>query len=425
MQALRFIGRGFWVALLLLVHGLIWFVGWLGLLLAFRGKATRQAWFGSRVAALLVALGATFVKVGQIMSTRPDLFPPHIIQALTRLQDNVGAFSLKDVERTLLEELGKPSSELFTSFDPAPIASASVAQVHRATLPSGDEVAVKIRRPRLDEIVHFDLSIMRLFARAIALIPSLRLLAPVESVDEFGRAIRAQIDLRIEAANNARFAANFAGDSDVTFPKLYTELCSRRVLTMGFIRGVKVLDAPAKQNADATRLARIGFRTLLKMVFADGFVHADLHPGNILVDSKGQIVIIDLGLTAELDEAARRAFALFFASWAGGNGKTMAKLMSDLSPSAKVADYAAYEKEVDEFVGRYLGKALGEVQVSTVAFDMFNILRRHRVRVNPVYTMCNISIAVTEGIGKQLDPRLDLVQEALPFFATLQRAGQL
>jgi ubiquinone biosynthesis protein len=425
MQALRFVGRGLWVTVLLLVLGLVWFVGWLALLLSFRPRAVRQAWFASRLTALLVALGATFVKVGQIMSTRPDLFPPHIIRALTRLQDNVGAFSWPAVERTILEDLGSPIRELFTAFDHTPIASASVAQVHRATLPSGEEVAVKVRRPGLDDLVRFDLSIMRLFARALALIPTLRLLAPVESVDEFGRAIRAQIDLRIEAANNARFAENFAGDPDVSFPRLYPGLCSRRVLTMAFIHGTKVLDAPAKQGADATRLAKVGFRTLLKMVFADGFVHADLHPGNILVDEQNQIVILDLGLTAELDEAARRAFALFFASWAGGNGKTMAKLMSDLSPSAKVADYAAYEREVDEFVGRYLGKALGEVQVSTVAFDMFNILRRHRVRVNPVYTMCNVAIAVTEGIGKQLDPRLDLVQEALPFFSTLQAAGRL
>jgi ubiquinone biosynthesis protein len=425
MRTLRFIGRGFWVAAILLVHALVWFLGWLGLLLSLRNKATRQAWFARRLASLLIALGATFVKVGQIMSTRPDLFPPHIIAALTRLQDNVGAFSWRAVERTIAEDLGKPIGELYASFEHEPIASASVAQVHRATLPSGEEVAVKVRRPGLDDLVRFDLAIMRMFAWVLALIPSIRLLAPVESIDEFGRAIRAQIDLRIEAGNNARFSQNFAGDPDVKFPTLHPSLCSRRILTMGFVRGVKVLDAPAKHGSDATRLARVGFRTLLKMVFADGFVHADLHPGNILVDDKQQIVILDLGLTAELDEAARRAFAQFFAGWAGGNGKIMAKLMADLSPSARVADYAAYEREVDEFVGRYLGKALGEVQVSTVAFDMFNILRRHRVRVNPIYTMCNVAIAVTEGIGKQLDPRLDLVQEAMPFFVTLSSAGRL
>jgi ubiquinone biosynthesis protein len=426
MRTLRFIGRGFFVSFLLLVYGLVWFVGWLALLVTLNGKDVRRAWFARRLAALLVGLGATFVKVGQIMSTRPDLFPPHIIVALTRLQDNVGAFSWKDVEHTILEDLGKPIDELFATFERTPVASASVAQVHRATiLGSNDEVAVKVRRPGLDDLVRFDLSIMRLVAKVISIVPTIRLLAPVESVDEFGRSIRAQIDLRIEAANNHRFTENFAGDKDVAFPKLYPELCGRHVLTMKFIHGVKVLDAPAARGTDGTRLAKIGFRTLLKMVFADGFVHADLHPGNIFVDDAGTVVILDLGLTAELDDPTRRAFALFFASWAGRNGKVMAKLMSDLSPSSRVADYAAYEREVEEFVARYHGKALGEVQVSTVAFDMFNILRRHRVRVNPVYTMCNVAIAVTEGIGKQLDPRLDLVQEALPFFATIREAGRL
>lgn len=425
MRALRFAGRGLMVAVLVLLHGVVWLAGWLALLITFRGKAARQAWFAGRLTALLIALGATFVKVGQIMSTRPDLFPPHIIRALTRLQDDVGAFGWRAVERTLREELGRPLDEVFADFDRTPVASASVAQVHRATLPSGDEVAVKVRRPGLEDLVRFDLAVMKLFARAVALIPSLRLLAPVESVGEFGNAIRAQIDLRIEAENNRRFTANFAGDPDVGFPALHPELCSRRVLVMDFVRGVKVLDAPAVQRADAARLARIGFRTLLQMVFDHGFVHADLHPGNIFVEDGGRVVLLDLGLTAELDDAARRAFALYFASWAGGNGKVMARLMADLSPSARVPDYAAFEAEVEAFVARYFGKALGQVQVSQVAFDLMNILRRHRVRVNPVYTMCNVAIAVTEGIGKQLAPELDLIQEALPFFASLRTTGRL
>jgi len=422
---MRFVGRGLWVALLLLFHAIVWFVGWLGLLLSFRGKAARQNWFAARLASLLVGLGATFVKVGQIMSTRPDLFPPHVIRALEKLQDDVGGFSVAHVERTFLEDFGKTPAQTFREFDAAPIASASVAQVHRAVLPDGREVAVKVRRPRIEQIVSFDLTVMRLVARVISVIPSVRLLAPVESVDEFGRAIRMQIDLSIEASNNHRFHENFAGNRDVAFPDLVPALCSTRVLTMTFVRGVKVLDAPRKTTADPSRLAKIGFRTLLQMVFQDGFVHADLHPGNILVDADGIVHILDLGLTAELDEDHRRAFARYFASWAQGDGKTMARLMSELSPSSTVKDYPKYEAEVCEFTAKYLGKALGEVAVSEVAFDMMNILRRHRVRVNATFTMCNIAIAVTEGIGKQLDPKLDLLQEALPFFVQLQARARL
>lgn len=424
MRPLRFVGRGLWIALLLVVHALVWWLGWLALVVAFRGKAARQAWFGKRLAALLIGLGATFVKVGQIMSTRPDLFPPHVIAALTRLQDDVGAFAWRHVERAFVADFGKRPDELFTRFDRTPVASASVAQVHKALLPDGTEVAVKVRRPGLPALVAFDLTVMRAIAWLIALIPSARLLAPVESVDEFGRSIRAQIDLTIEAANNARFARNFASDPEVAFPTLYPALCSAQILTMGFVEGSKVLDAP-RTGADPTRLAKIGFRTLLQMVFADGFVHADLHPGNILVDRTGTVVLLDLGLTAELDEHARRAFAQYFAGWASGDGKTMARLMAELSPKARVRDWAAYEADVVAFVAKYYGKALGEVQVSTVALDMMNILRRHRVRVNPVYTMCNVAIAVTEGIGKQLDPTLDLMQQALPFFATIRQAGRL
>lgn len=412
--------RGLWVAAIMIALGLIWFLGWIGLLVTLRPRAVRRRWFASRLAQLLVALGATFVKVGQIMSTRPDLFPPHVIAALTRLQDDVGAFAWRHVERSIAEDFGAPIDTLFARFDRTPIASASVAQVHRAALPDGREVAVKVRRPRLPDVVRFDLAAMVAVAWVMERIPSIALLAPVDSVREFGRAIRAQIDLSIEAANNRRFAAAFAGDPDVRFPDLVPALCSPRVLTMEWIDGVKVLDAPRVLGADAGRLARIGFKTLLKMCFADGFVHADLHPGNILVDRRTHVVVlIDLGMVAELDDHHRRGFARFFAAWAAADGDTMAALTREMSPSPRIRDYAAFAADMRAFAARYANKSLGEVDGARVAFDALGVMRRHRVRVNPGLTVCNIAIAVTEGIGKQLDPGIDLMKEALPFFAQL------
>lgn len=422
---MRFLARALMIFLFVLGAFVRFFVGWLVLLLLFQPKARRQEWFGRCFVGLFRSLGATFIKVGQIMSTRPDLFPPHVIHALETLQDNVGPFPYALVQRTIVDELGKPPEEIFAEFQPQPIASASVAQVHKARMHDGRVVAVKVRRPKIEQIVEFDLRVMRLFAKLMCIVPSVAMLAPVESVDEFGRGIRMQLDFRIEAANNRRFRKMFAGDPDVLFPALVEELCTGRVLVMEFIDGTKILSFKREaQHATtveiekkAKRLAAIGFRVMLKMVFEDGFVHADLHPGNIFITRDERVAILDLGLVGELDDVHRAGFARYFAAWAQGDGKTMAKLMSELSPTRQIRDYAGYESAVVEFVKKYYGKKLGEVQVSLVFMDMMNILRRFRVRVNPTFTLVNIAIAVTEGIGKQLDPDVDLMAEALPFFA--------
>jgi ubiquinone biosynthesis protein len=418
MHALRLVWRTLVIALSLVVACLRFALGWLMLCLVPGRRKLQQEWFARCLADLLRRLGATFIKVGQIMSSRPDLFPLHVIRALETLQDDVGPFSFSEVRQIFLEDLGQALEEVFTDFSPMPLASASVAQVHRARLQDGQVVAVKVRRPQLDELVTFDLGVMRLCARLLSLIPSLSLLAPVESVEEFGRGICMQLDFTIEAENNRRFQSNFAHDRDVLFPSLVEDLCTRRVLVMEFIEGTKILQV--KDATDPKRLAQIGIRVLLKMIFEDGFVHADLHPGNIFITRDQRVAILDLGLVGELDPYHRRGFAHYFAAFASGDGATMARLMAEISPSQRVADYPGFERAVSEFVHRYYGRRLGEVEVSVVFLDMMNILRRFRVRVNPTFTLINIAIAVTEGIGKQLDPEVDLMSAALPFFAKMQ-----
>jgi ubiquinone biosynthesis protein len=399
-------------------HWFRWVLGWLGLCLRLSGKQRRHAWFGQVVLDLFRELGATFIKVGQIMSTRPDLIPDYLSHALEQLQDDVGPFPFDAVVRTLESDLGRPVSALFAEFAPVPLASASVSQVHKARLPDGRIVAVKVRRPNVVELCTFDLAVMRIGARLLNGIPSIATLAPVDTVEEFGRAVFAQLDFRIEARNNRRFRENFRGNQDVVFPEIIDGLSTERILTMSFVEGTKIL-ATHSTRSDPKRVARLGLQVLLKMIFEDGFVHADLHPGNIFITPDDKLALLDLGLVGELDDPHRRGFARFFAAWAQRDGDAMARIMYDMSANSGPPDperFERYRAAIIEFVGRYWGQRLGEVQVGKVLLDMLGILRRHRVRVNPSFTIVNIAIAVTEGIGKQLDPQLDLMAEALPYF---------
>ena len=420
--------RALAIALCVAKHWVRWWIGWTVLLVTFAGKARRKAFFGEVILDLFRELGATFIKVGQIMSTRPDLIPDHVSRALEHLQDDVGPFPFEAVVRTLETDFGRPMSELFAEFAPVPIASASVSQVHKARLPSGRIIAVKVRRPNVIELCTFDLAVMRIGARVLDAIPSIATLSPVATIEEFGRAIFSQLDFRIEARNNRRFRENFRGHPNVVFPEIIEELSSERVLSMSFVEGTKIL--AKRTRSDPKRVARLGLQALLKMIFEDGFVHADLHTGNILITPQDQIAMLDLGLVGELDDPHRRGFARFFAAWAQRDGDTMARIMYDMSANARAEQdahagrsaqhdndaFERYRAAIIEFVGRYWGQRLGEVQVGKVLFDMLAILRRHRVRVNPTFTIVNIAIAVTEGIGKQLDPTLDLMAEALPYF---------
>ena len=417
-QKLRLFARALVICLLLVETALRFGVSYLGMRITGRSLADRQALFAESVLSLFRRLGATFIKVGQIMSTRPDLLPPHVIAALSRLQDDVGPFPYSQVERTIHEDFGQSVSTLFREFSSVPIASASVAQVHRARLPDGQVVAVKVRRPDIEELCAFDLSVMSFYARLLELLPSLRTLAPLESVEQFGRAIAMQLDFTIEAENNRRFTRNFNTEPQVIVPQLFDPLCSRRVLTMDFIEGKKILDCGGSQP-ERRALGELGFRIMLKMIFADGFVHADLHPGNLLVTQDGQVALLDLGLVAEMDDTHRLAFARYFAAWARGDGHTMAEIMVTHSPSPYVRDRTGFEQAIQGFVDRLHGKRLGEVEVAKVVYEVLQILRRYRVRVNATFSMVNIAIAVTEGIGKQLDPSLDLMNEAMPFFLAL------
>jgi len=419
LSTLRILQRSLAIGALFLGQGVRWLVGWLVLLVAFAGPARRRAWFGQCLLDLFRHLGATFIKVGQIMSTRPDLVPEHITHALAHLQDDVGPFPFESVARTIAEDLGRPIDQVFAEFSPRPIASASVSQVHKARLHDGRIVAVKVRRPDVLEICGFDLAVMGKVAHLLGKIPALAAMAPESTVDQFGRAIYAQLDFRVEARNNRRFRENFRDEPDVVFPEIFDEYCSERILCMTHIEGTKILDA-RKGPSDPKIIARLGLRALMKMIFVDGFVHADLHPGNIFVLENNRIAIVDLGLVGELDPPHRATFSRFFAAWANHDGDTMAHLLYSvaINPVEGSAAFERFRVAVVDFMARTWGQRMAEVHPGKLLLDMLGLLRRHRIRMAPAFTVVNIAIAVTEGIGRQLDPDLDLMAEAIPFFMT-------
>ena len=404
------------------------------------GAATRSVWVfgreararrrvtpvGDRMAGALGAtlvdvgtrLGATFIKVGQIASTRSDLLPRPLVDELARLRDQVPPFGFDEVRRTVETELGRPLDALFAEFDPEPVAAASVAQVHRAVWrATGETVAVKVRRPDILEKVQLDRAILLFLGRtAERVAPSLRLVSLAEAIETFCNAVEAQIHLVNEADNNARFVANFAGDEDVHFPRLVPEACSDAVLTMEFIEGVHEQDLEAR-GMDIPRIVDAGVRAVCRMIFLHGFVHADLHQGNLRFLPPGCVVFLDLGLVGELEDADRMTSAALLYSFAVGDGESVARLFYDTAPHQAVPDYAEYEREMATYVRQVHKTGMGNVQITLEIGRLFDILRRHRIQARSHMTMVNLALMTAEGMGKRLDPTLQLNEAALPYLA--------
>jgi ubiquinone biosynthesis protein len=415
----------------LLMRGIWILLAFAGALLAYAARRLRRPGLSARaaqrlrgdvLAELLARLGATYVKFGQILSSRPDLLGPGYIEALARLQDSVQPAPFAHIRAVLEAELGPHYAQQLVHVEAEPIAAASVAHVHRARLADGREVALKVQRPLARNQIERDLSLLGFGARLLDRIPALRMLSLPGGIASFGTALRGQLDFRQEAENNRRFARNFADSPDVRVPGLIPELCTERVLAMEFVTGVKA-SQPERVGGDRKRLSRVGADTVLKMIFRDGFVHADLHPGNVLLTDDGKIVLIDLGMVATIPSEMIRPWVETNVALAQQDGRGAARLFYGYAPTVSTRDYARYEDEVDAYFRGYYGKSFGEVEVTEVVSGIFNILRRHGVQIDPVFTVVNVSMLVAEGLGKQLDPDLDMVELSKPYlFDAMMRA---
>lgn len=364
-------------------------------------------------------LGPTFIKLGQILSSRPDLLPAGVALPLVRLQDNVRPFDSKLIPRIIEQTYGRQLGEVFVSFDLVPVSAASVAQVHRARLTDGRLVAVKIRRPGVVRIVENDLRILRLFARACARIPFMRTVPLKELVEDMGRPIRQQLDFVAEARNNAQFRSHFNGSEQIKFPELVESLCSDDIIVMEFIEHLQKVNSTSLSLAEHKRAALAGLHALYRMIFIDGFIHADMHPGNVFVRQWGEFVILDTGLVERLSRSEQQDFVNFFFGLVNNSGRECARIILENATCYGARyDRAAFEDAMVSLVAEHSALKSRDFEVARFVFQLIALQRRFGIRGSTKFMMTILSMVVFDGICKQLYPECDFQAEARGYLIT-------
>lgn len=364
-------------------------------------------------------LGACFIKLGQVMSTRPDRLDPEVIAELRLLQDKLPAFEFVRVKTIVERNLQKNLSDVFSEFDETPVAAASVAQVHRGRLRDGREVAVKVLRPGVREQIRRDGSFLVLSARLMALHPVLRLSDPVGFTTDFVEGLMRQTDLRIEGQNYERFRKNFADDPRIAFPEVYHELSSEEVLVMEFVRGVKV---DALGPGDHTELARTLREASMRMSLKDGFVHADMHPGNMMRRDDGVLVLFDAGLAKEIAPDTKEQFVDICRCIAVGGPDDFVQHLQRYHEYLGDVDWEQIRRELHEFAAKYRNKTMAKLDFSAMVNDMMAITRRHHVRPMSDLSLVVVGTITSQGISKMLAPDYDAIHEMAKYIVPLLAA---
>jgi ubiquinone biosynthesis protein len=370
-------------------------------------------------------LGPTYIKFGQILSTRPDLVPVDFIKELSKLQDNVPSSPFSEVSRIIESELGAPPEAIFDYFEKTPIASASIGQVYRATLKDGEAVAVKVQRPGIRKIIEVDLEIMLHLATLMERhVEEMSLHQPVKIVEEFARTLEKEIDYTIEATNMERIAHNFLNDLTIYVPKVFRDTTTESVLTTEFVEGIKVseIDRLEKAGLDRKLITVRGADIVLKQIIKHGFFHADPHPGNIFVLPNNVICLLDFGMTGSVDRRTREDFIDLAESVVNRNESRATQVLLKLTYRDEDPDIRLLEKDVADFMGRHLHKSLKDIKIGKLLNNLLELAFQHRLRIPPDIFLMLKAFSTIEGVGLMLDPGFDMIQQAVPFIKEVKLA---
>jgi ubiquinone biosynthesis protein len=363
-------------------------------------------------------LGPTFIKLAQILSSRPDVLPPDFITELSKLQDSVAPFPFADAKTLIESQFGCPVADLFESIEEAPVAAASLAQVHRARTASGDEVAVKVQRVDVETIIETDIRILYdLAGLAERHLSESRYFEPVRLVDEFARTIRRELDFVREGRNIDRFRNYFADTPTVYIPKVYWDLTAPKVLTTEYIKGIKISELEQLEAAglDRKAIATNGANLILKELFELHFFHADPHPGNLFVLQNNVIAPVDFGMTGAIDEEIAQQMGGLFIAVLEKDVDALVGLLCSMGVADELEDRNSFKLDLRDLLERYYGVPLQHLDIGTIIEELMSVIRRYRLRLPPNFAMMAKALLVSEGVGRMLYPEFHIIETARPY----------
>ncbi len=366
----------------------------------------------------ILELGPTFIKVGQLFSTRADLFPAEYVDELSKLQDQVPAFSYEQASAIITKDLGKSIPQLFSNFDPTPLAAASLGQVHKAQLHNGEEVVVKIQRPGLQKLFTIDLAILKKIAQYFQNHPRWGKGRDWNGIyEECCKILWEETDYLNEGRNADTFRRNFRGETWVKVPKVYWRYTSPRVLTLEYVPGIKISHYEALEAAglDRKRLAKLGAQAYLQQLLNDGFFHADPHPGNLAVSTDGALIFYDFGMMGQIKSNVREQLMQTLFGIAEKNADRVVRSLIDLGALAPVGDIGPVRRSIQFMLDNFMDKPFETQSVAAISEDLYEIAYDQPFRFPATFTFVMRAFSTLEGVGKGLDPEFNFMEVAQPF----------